>query len=485
MEGKEAPGKEKDKNSNAGDIKKIKKIIKFPLKIKLIAIGILLSFFILIIYLVIFTVLVDQGFLDIDDNSAYAMGNPYYANSNSYWWPIGSTETTTENGILFAKGEPENTVVTSEYGDSEDRNHSHKGLDIANYTGNNVTNIIASKSGEVIYPTSEAQTKYDSNGCINCERSSDGGGYGNYVMIKHSDGNYTIYAHMAQDSITVRAGDTVSQGQVIGKMGSSGNSTGTHLHFEMRIGSDSSDATENPRNYVDEENTRPLSYGGGSSFSLVSTTLSKSEFNVKMTDYCSRSGNSSFCKNFANNADTIYSKSISSGVNPELVVVTAGTEQGWQNPSGSYNYWGIGVGNGSNDVGNFGSLESGIAAYAETLKAYSDTNSSFYNQIVNRYNDRESAGCSPSGHGLPGTLEGMQSVYSWVGTYRFNPGSSGLGGCYYLDRIYGSGYCSKVRTCSNYSNCPNSSRTTTCEQNDYTAYQLEGKLSLRYDIFGL
>ena len=79
----------------------------------------------------------------------------------------------------------------------------------------------------------------------------------------------------------------------------------------------------------------------------------------------------------------------------------------------------------------------------------------------------------------------MQSVYSWVGTYRFNPGSSGLGGCYYLDRIYGSGYCSKVRTCSNYSNCPNSSRTTTCEQNDYTAYQLEGKLSLRYDIFGL
>ena len=102
MEGKEAPGNEKDKNSNAGDIKKLKKIIKFPLKIKLIAIGVLLSFFILITYLVIFTVLVDQGFLDVDDNSAYAMGSPYYANSNSYWWPIGSTETTTENGVLFA-----------------------------------------------------------------------------------------------------------------------------------------------------------------------------------------------------------------------------------------------------------------------------------------------------------------------------------------------------------------------------------------------
>lgn len=79
----------------------------------------------------------------------------------------------------------------------------------------------------------------------------------------------------------------------------------------------------------------------------------------------------------------------------------------------------------------------------------------------------------------------MQSVYSWLGDYRFNPGDSGKGGCYYLDRIYGSGYCSNVRTCSNYSNCPDNSRTTTCEQNDYTAYQLEGKLKYRYDIFGL
>ena len=106
--------------------------------------------------------------------------------------------------------------------------------------------------------------------------------------------------------------------------------------------------------------------------------------------------------------------------------------------------------------------------------------------IVNRYNERENAGCSPSGHGLPGTLEGMQSVYSWVGNYRFNPGSSGLGGCYYLNIIYGQNYCSSVITCnSNTNNCPSESRTTTCEQNDYTAYQLKGKSDLRFEIFGL
>ena len=117
---------------------------KIPLKIRLIIIGIAAGFFFIVIFLVVLVApLMELGIINIDRYSAYAMGNPYYANSNSYWWPIGSTETTTENGILFAKGDPENTVVTSEYGDTEDRGHSHNGLDIANYTGNNVTNIIA------------------------------------------------------------------------------------------------------------------------------------------------------------------------------------------------------------------------------------------------------------------------------------------------------------------------------------------------------
>jgi len=79
----------------------------------------------------------------------------------------------------------------------------------------------------------------------------------------------------------------------------------------------------------------------------------------------------------------------------------------------------------------------------------------------------------------------MQSIYSSIGTYRYNPGSWGLGGCKYLNIIYGENYCSTVSTCAGSSNCPVESKTTVCEQNDYTAWQVKGKISMRYDIFGL
>lgn len=60
-----------------------------------------------------------------------------------------------------------------------------------------------------------------------------GSGYGNYVMLSHADGSVTLYGHMS--SLAVSAGQTVSQGDVIGYVGSTGNSTGPHLHFEVRI----------------------------------------------------------------------------------------------------------------------------------------------------------------------------------------------------------------------------------------------------------
>ena len=66
-------------------------------------------------------------------------------------------------------------------------------------------------------------------------RSADGwnGGWGNYVMINHGNGMQTLYAHMSSRAVSV--GQTVSRGQTIGYVGSTGMSTGPHLHFEMYI----------------------------------------------------------------------------------------------------------------------------------------------------------------------------------------------------------------------------------------------------------
>ncbi len=59
-----------------------------------------------------------------------------------------------------------------------------------------------------------------------------GGGYGNMIMIDHQNGYHTLYAHLS--SINVRCGQSVAQGSLIGLAGSTGNSTGAHLHFEVR-----------------------------------------------------------------------------------------------------------------------------------------------------------------------------------------------------------------------------------------------------------
>ena len=72
---------------------------------------------------------------------------------------------------------------------------------------------------------------------------NNGNGYGNYIMINHGGGRVTLYAHMS--AFAISNGQTVTQGQVIGYVGSTGNSTGPHLHFEVRVNG----ATTDPKSY--------------------------------------------------------------------------------------------------------------------------------------------------------------------------------------------------------------------------------------------
>lgn len=78
------------------------------------------------------------------------------------------------------------------------------------------------------------------------EKATWGTGYGNMIVIKHNDGLKTLYAHINKGGILVDVGDTVTKGQKIANMGSTGRSTGPHLHFEVIVDG----SRENPMNYL-------------------------------------------------------------------------------------------------------------------------------------------------------------------------------------------------------------------------------------------
>lgn len=78
--------------------------------------------------------------------------------------------------------------------------------------------------------------------------AGDMGSYGNAVLISHGDGLYTLYGH--NSSLNVYAGQTVTQGQTIAFIGSTGNSTAEHCHFEVRLGGGSYGNAVNPHNYL-------------------------------------------------------------------------------------------------------------------------------------------------------------------------------------------------------------------------------------------
>jgi murein DD-endopeptidase MepM/ murein hydrolase activator NlpD len=112
-------------------------------------------------------------------------------------------------------GKPVSGSISSRFGKRADpvneKKAIHEGVDIKSERGEH---ILATGGGKVI-------------------KAMKNGGYGNYVEIDHGNGYVTAYAHM--QSYLVKKGDIVKQGQIIGQVGSTGRSTGPHLHYEIRL----------------------------------------------------------------------------------------------------------------------------------------------------------------------------------------------------------------------------------------------------------
>ena len=148
-----------------------------------------------------------------DDNEP-----PYTGGVEGFMWPVpGFYTITSPFGPRIINGKQDN----------------HTGIDIS---GNNIFNqpVLASADGVV----DKVVDKFAPYG------GGEADGYGNYVRIKHKNNTHTLYGHLA--SVNVSLNQEVKQGQIIGRIDSTGWSTGNHLHFEIRINGTAVD----PENYV-------------------------------------------------------------------------------------------------------------------------------------------------------------------------------------------------------------------------------------------
>lgn len=138
----------------------------------------------------------------------------------------GSYTPVTPSGSGYTWPVPGHTALSSVFG--EDRGtYGHGAIDISDGSIMGAT-VVAADSGTVVVSNNSCTHNWGKSGSCGC-----GGGYGNYVWIDHGNGKCTIYGHLTR--AVVSQGSHVSKGQVIGYVGSTGWSSGPHLHFECRI----------------------------------------------------------------------------------------------------------------------------------------------------------------------------------------------------------------------------------------------------------
>lgn len=385
--------------------------------------------------------------------------------STDYWWPIGSKNTTVINGITFANDTPEFVYISSYFGPrihpKTGKQSYHGGIDIPGTA--NSTNVIATLDGEVkeINNTCNSYSTTDADNYC-------GGSFGNYIKIEDSKGNTNIFAHLYRDSLTVGVGDIVKQGQVIAKVGSSGMSTGPHLHFEIRINNN----RVNPLDYVDPNNPRPT--GSVEDFDFFNTVYSESEFVAIVNEYYSQdnvcnSSNTNYVtrcndlKNdilYGNGAEIAYKVATKNHVNPELIFPRMMLEG--YSPGIGHNYFGYACGNtysGFSCTSGFYNFEAAMEAFFGYAGAYT-------------------------------TLFDMMSTYAYLGKYWYADvdGGSSFGGCYYAKYIYPEGIPERVQNACNQTTCtPNNNvgcvETMPEDLEAYTNYQVKRMSEVRKIIF--
>jgi murein DD-endopeptidase MepM/ murein hydrolase activator NlpD len=180
----------------------------------------------------------------IDEEVAYI--------DNGFWWPIGST-TLGADGLY--SGTPAYTSLSSPFGwrinDAGERVY-HSGIDIPTGGLDDQIPVLAVDEGEVTYQGCTPYKGY----CGFDQTSNEFSGGGCAIYITHTNGLVTKYLHLSKQSYNafVKFGDQVTRGQQIARVGSTGCSTGPHLHFTIIDGT----GEINPLNYISENNPRSI-----------------------------------------------------------------------------------------------------------------------------------------------------------------------------------------------------------------------------------
>ncbi|MGB1450880.1 MAG: M23 family metallopeptidase, partial [Marinirhabdus sp.] len=156
----------------------------------------------------------------------------------NFIWPVQAAPGTQYNSVWSISNYVDHDSASNSLSDyncgtrtyDTSSGYDHQGVDIFTWPfwwkqmEDDAAQIVAAAPGQIIY-------KNDGSGDRNCSFNND---LWNAVYVQHSDGSVAWYGHMKENSLTGKnVGDTVSQGEVLGIVGSSGNSTGPHLHFEV------------------------------------------------------------------------------------------------------------------------------------------------------------------------------------------------------------------------------------------------------------